>query len=269
MKNLKLKRVVYMLIVGIIIGGLLAYAISNDLIPKSTLPATVSQKIEDTPAIKKSIVFMKGILPYVKSIVTKSATNVSRGLRALRTVTLTWIPNSEPDLSHYIVYWGIVSGAYTFNSGNIGLVTEYTVSIPDDNKTYFFAVTAVDTAGLESDYSNERNTDEPISRAGDDQAVTSGRVVTLDGSTTIDLKGRALTYAWTQTSGPAVVLSSKTAIKPTFTAPTTTTQNIVLKFELVVTNSDNYKDEDDVTITVTPPNQNSGPPAAPSAIRNK
>jgi len=72
-----------------------------------------------------------------------------------REITLTWDPNSEPDLSHYIVYWGTASGNYTSNSGNIGLVTEHSVTIPDDGKVYYFAVTAVDDAGLESDYSNE------------------------------------------------------------------------------------------------------------------
>lgn len=75
-----------------------------------------------------------------------------------REVTLTWEANSEPDLSHYIVYWGTKPGVYTNNSGNIGLVTEYKTYIPDDDQTYFFAVTAVDTSGLESDFSNEVNT---------------------------------------------------------------------------------------------------------------
>lgn len=74
-----------------------------------------------------------------------------------RTATLTWDANSEPDLSHYIVYWGTETGKYTQNSGNVGLVTIYTVPKLPDGK-YFFAVTAVDTAGLESDYSNEVNT---------------------------------------------------------------------------------------------------------------
>ncbi len=77
---------------------------------------------------------------------------------AAREVTLTWEANSEPDLSHYIVYWGNSSGNYIENSGNIGLTTEYTVDIPDDGKKYYFAVTAVDEAGLESDFSNEVNT---------------------------------------------------------------------------------------------------------------
>jgi hypothetical protein len=77
---------------------------------------------------------------------------------AAREVTLTWEANSEPDLSHYIVYWGNSSGNYTENSGNIGLANQYTTTIPDDGKKYFFAVTAVDEAGLESDFSNEVST---------------------------------------------------------------------------------------------------------------
>ena len=68
-----------------------------------------------------------------------------------REVTLNWDSNSEPDLSHYVVYWGISSGDYSDNSGDIGLVTEYSVEIPDDGHVYFFAVTAVDESGLESD----------------------------------------------------------------------------------------------------------------------
>lgn len=78
-----------------------------------------------------------------------------------RTFNLTWDANSEPDLSHYIVYWGTESREYDFNSGNIGLVTEYSVTLPDNGEDYYFAVTAVDEAGLESDYSNEVNTEGP------------------------------------------------------------------------------------------------------------
>ena len=78
-----------------------------------------------------------------------------------RTFNLTWDANSEPDLSHYIVYWGTESREYDSNSGNIGLVTEYSVTLPDNGEDYYFAVTAVDEAGLESDYSNEVNTEGP------------------------------------------------------------------------------------------------------------
>ena len=76
-----------------------------------------------------------------------------------RTVSLAWDANSEPDLDHYVVYWGVNPGVYAYNSVDkgdyIGLTTEYSVEIPDDGYTYFFAVTAVDVTGLESDFSNE------------------------------------------------------------------------------------------------------------------
>ena len=74
-------------------------------------------------------------------------------------VSLAWNSNNEPDLDHYVVYWGIFPGVYSDNSGDIGLTTDFSVNIPDDGNTYFFAVTAVDTDGLESDYSNEVSTD--------------------------------------------------------------------------------------------------------------
>jgi len=33
-------------------------------------------------------------------------------------VTLQWDANSEPDLNHYVVYWGTSSGNYTASSNN-------------------------------------------------------------------------------------------------------------------------------------------------------
>ena len=94
-----------------------------------------------------------------------------------REVTLQWDPNSEPDLSHYVVLWGSSSGSYSSNSGDIGLSTSYTCSLPDDGQVYYFAVIAVNEAGLSSDYSNEVNTGggtgngAPVAIAGPDQNV--------------------------------------------------------------------------------------------------
>ena len=87
-----------------------------------------------------------------------------------REVTLSWDANSEPDLDHYVVYWGVIPGYYSQNSGDIGLPTEFSVEIPDDDQVYFFAVTAVDEAGLESDYSNEVST-EGTSNGGSDPLI--------------------------------------------------------------------------------------------------
>ncbi len=55
----------------------------------------------------------------------------------------------------------------------------------------------------------------PTAAAGADQRVASGAAVTLDGSASDPGNaGQSLTYAWTQTSGPNVVLSGKASPMP-------------------------------------------------------
>ncbi|WP_438502951.1 PKD domain-containing protein [Candidatus Nitrosocosmicus agrestis] len=46
--------------------------------------------------------------------------------------------------------------------------------------------------------------------AGQDQIVASGDTVHHDGSGSSDNSGRTLTYQWTQTSGPEVILREST-----------------------------------------------------------
>ena len=61
----------------------------------------------------------------------------------------------------------------------------------------------------------------PVAQAGRDQSVALGSLVTLDGSGSTDADGQQLTFAWSFTlrpSGSAAVLSSPTAVMPTFTA---------------------------------------------------
>ena len=60
---------------------------------------------------------------------------------------------SLTDLAGYTIYYGTASGDYS-QSINVGNVTTYTVPISIGG-TYYFAVTAYDTTGNESDYSNE------------------------------------------------------------------------------------------------------------------
>jgi len=75
-------------------------------------------------------------------------------LLAAQSVTLAWDPNSETDLAGYNVYWGTASGHYD-NKFNAGKVVVNTVSGLVPGVTYFFAVTAYNSSGLESDFSNE------------------------------------------------------------------------------------------------------------------
>ena len=75
--------------------------------------------------------------------------------------TLTWDPpttNADgtplTDLSGYKLYYGTASRSYAQNV-SVGNVTSYTLNNLTDGVTYYFAVTAYDTANNESSYSNE------------------------------------------------------------------------------------------------------------------
>jgi len=75
-------------------------------------------------------------------------------------VTLSWVaPTTKVDgtpltnLAGYKIYYGLASGAYT-NVIDVGNTTNYQIKGLDSG-TYYFAVTAYDTDGNESGYSNE------------------------------------------------------------------------------------------------------------------
>ena len=69
-------------------------------------------------------------------------------------VTLEWDPNTEQDLKGYKIYYGPSNSNYT-NTTDVGNQVTYTVIGLMPGETYYFAATAYNTAGLESDYSNE------------------------------------------------------------------------------------------------------------------
>lgn len=70
------------------------------------------------------------------------------------TATLEWDRNDEPEAVGYRLYYGLSTGLYTFNV-DAGGNTTATVATLTAGRTYFFAVTAYNTEGLESPYSNE------------------------------------------------------------------------------------------------------------------
>lgn len=69
----------------------------------------------------------------------------------LDTLTVSWNPNTEPDLAGYKVHYGIEPGVY--ESIDVGYLVEY--DIEGLTGPHYFAVTAYDTAGNESLYSDE------------------------------------------------------------------------------------------------------------------
>ena len=65
-----------------------------------------------------------------------------------------WDPNTESNMAGYKVYVGTASGVYG-PAVNVGNVTTFKVINLSKGKTYYFAITAYDTSGNESAYSNE------------------------------------------------------------------------------------------------------------------
>ena len=70
------------------------------------------------------------------------------------TVTLAWNANTEPDVAGYRVYYGVASRTYT-NMTDVGNITTNRIAGLVEGVNYFFAVSAYNAAGAESDFSDE------------------------------------------------------------------------------------------------------------------
>jgi len=66
----------------------------------------------------------------------------------------SWDANTESDLAGYRIYYGTESGNYT-QTIDVGNELSALIIISETNKTYYFAITAYDTSGNESGFSQE------------------------------------------------------------------------------------------------------------------
>ncbi|MCP3166532.1 tandem-95 repeat protein [Myxococcus sp. QH3KD-4-1] len=141
----------------------------------------------------------------------------------------------------------------------------------DANAELTFRVTVSDgTATVTKDVTvTVRNVNRaPTANAGAAATAQSGTTVTLDGTASSDADGTAVTYAWTQVSGPSVALSDATAAQPSFTAPTVTAERDLV-FSLVVSDGAASSTASLVVITVTAaPVENTAPVAKARIILN-
>ncbi len=101
----------------------------------------------------------------------------------------------------------------------------------------------------------------PNAVAGGGQTVQSGTSVTLNGGNSNDPENDTLTYAWTQTMGPAVTLNNANSASASFTAPTVTSDTL-LRFELTVTDSGGLSDTATTTVTVNAADSGTGSQAS-------
>jgi|SRR5579859_4998055 len=79
---------------------------------------------------------------------------VCAGASADQSVTLAWNPSPDTNVAGYFLCYGANSGSYT-SQIDAGTNTIATVSGLREGQTYYFAFTAYDAQGLQSDPSNE------------------------------------------------------------------------------------------------------------------
>ncbi len=201
--------------------------------------------------------FLRGSILILCALFTPSAVHAGE-------VHLAWDPNTEPDLAGYRVYYGSGSRNYD-HVMDVGNCTSCMVTGLEQGRTYYFAATAVNTANVESDFSNEvsaalsTSNQPPLANAGPDQNVNEGVIVTLSGANSTDPEGGALTYAWRQVTGTPVTLSNPSAAQTTFTPPNVGPNGETLGFQLTVTDSGGLQSADTCLVNVLWINQ---PPAA-------
>ena len=103
-------------------------------------------------AVLEKLFSLLGLQRYLGIAIIAAA--ISTSAQGQSRVTLAWDPSPGGAIAGYRLYDGVASRTYT-NLINAGNVTTQAVSGLTVGVTYFFAVTAYDTNGLESDYSSE------------------------------------------------------------------------------------------------------------------
>jgi fibronectin type 3 domain-containing protein len=204
--------------------------------------------------------FLRGLFLLFCACLTPSAGHAAE-------VNLAWDPNTEPDVAGYKVYYGLGSRNYD-HVMDVGNSTICVVTGLEQGRTYYFAATAVNTANIESDFSNEvsaalsTSNQPPLANAGPDQNVNEGVTVNLSGANSTDPEVGALTYSWSQVSGTPVSLSNPAAAQTTFVPPNVGPNGETLGFQLAVTDSGGLQSADTCLVNVLwinqPPSANAG-----------
>lgn len=175
-------------------------------------------------------------------------------------VRLAWDPVPDGYVAGYKVYRSTSPGGpYEPLSEAPVPSAFYSDSNADAGKTYYYVVTAVDAVGHESAFSTELKVIlgqyDPISPSGNagarvqpDQVVQAGDMVILSAGVW-NPDNKALTYAWSQTMGPAVFLSGQSSSQASFIAPNVT-QDKWFAFTVTIADSEGGSTADLIQIKV-------------------
>ncbi len=178
-------------------------------------------------------------------------------------VTLDGSDSFDPAGDEISFSWHQTGGPAVSLSGADTSVATFTApQVGQDGATLTFELTVSDGAADDVDeviVTVENVNHDPVANAGPDQTRDENTQVGLDGGGSSDPDGDALSFAWLQTDGPAVVLSGANSATPTFTAPSVVgVDSVALTFEVTVDDGLGGMSSDSVTITVLDTN---APPA--------
>lgn len=124
---------------------------------------------------------------------------------------------------------------------NAKVKLKFQLTVTDPNNASSSAETCVSVTNVEH---------APIANAGGIYIVNEAALATLDGSLSSDPDGDTLTYAWAQTAGTPVMLSSANSAHPSFTAPFVNAAGATLKFALTVNDGFGGVSSDTATVSV-------------------
>lgn len=140
-------------------------------------------------------------------------------------------------------------------------------NVEADGAALTFKLTVTDKGGLKAQdtcivnltWKNEA----PTADAGEDQVVSEGQLVTLDGAKSSDPDDGVQSYQWCQVSGKTVTLVDAGSVQPSFKAPDVGPEGEALTFKLTVADSGGLQAQDTCIVNVTWQNQspvaNAGP----------
>jgi hypothetical protein len=159
----------------------------------------------------------------------------------LQTVKGTTTSNGTISFQYYAGDSTTALGSFTSSTTNTGTNNSLRLVVGKQNSTptldaYFDDLAYDTTSTTIGPYTAPAN-QPPTAYAGPDQSnIEPWTTVSLDGSGSSDSDGTIASYAWTQTAGTSVTLSSNSAAQPTFTAPGTLAGD-TLTFSLTVTDN--------------------------------